>query len=157
MLKIIEIQYLDKDGNVVWEKKDLHNMLHNGGEDFILQTVFVNPTKPDNYYFRLDARNPQVTDTIQSINGEPVSNPGYVKIAVPSSGQFQSSVPGQVMGPVLSFGATGSPYTITNLLLATSADNNLPGVLICTIPLGSITIAAGDRITMRMSVTLGVC
>jgi hypothetical protein len=159
LLKIIEIKHFDKDGNILWEAQNLKNILHDQGEQFILNAAFINQAVvPTNYYFGLDSRvSPSIGDTLSNLYQEPTTNSGYVRVAVASSGQFTltTDTNGDYMAlsPIIIFWAQGTTYTAKNLFLATSSDNS--GLLISTVQFGTtLSIAAGTSVSMRMSLTL---
>ena len=163
LLKIIEINHLDQNGNIIWQKKDLKNILHHQGEAFILNVTFVDQTSvPAKFYFGLDNRpGPNALDTLASIYNEPTTNTGYQRISVGSSGQFVLSTDptthiSTATSPIISFTAQTTSYTVSNLFLATTSDSS--GLLISTVQFGSVlTVAAGESVNMRMSLSLTTC
>ena len=159
LIKILEIQHV-RNGEVIWEEKNLFNTLHVGGEMFLLSCAFdSNPGvfPPANYYFGLDNR-PTITvdDLMTDIVDEPVGN-GYLRQAVSSTGQFSIDVLGGVYrasGQVVTFSATGLGWgPVSNLFMASAADDS--GTLIASNSLSNaITLSSGDAINMRMALAL---
>ncbi len=164
ILTILEIQHWDAEGNLLWEQKNIKNMLHQEGEEFLLRAAFTggqNSTViPTNYYLGLDSRSPvSVTDVLDDLVGEPTSG-GYTRQAVTSSGDFVLNIEDGhyvATSPVVVFRATiGSWGPVTNLFLATTNDNS--GFLISTAALeSSVSLAAGNNVTMRIGMRLAGC
>ena len=158
LVKILEVQHV-RNGEVIWEEKNLLNTLHVGGELFVLSCCFDNDgtLPPANYYFGLDNRAEiSVDDLMTDIADEPADN-GYLRAAVSSSGQFTVDILGGVYratSQIVSFSATGSGWgPVSNLFLTTTSDDS--GILIATSPLSNtITLSGGDAINMRMALAL---
>jgi hypothetical protein len=158
LMKILEIQHI-RNGEVIWEQKNLLNTLHVGGELFILTCCFDNDGSlpPANYYFGLDNRAAiSIDDLITDLSDEPDGN-GYLRAAVASSGQFNVDVLSNVYratSQIVTFSATvGGWGPVSTLFLATTSDNT--GILIASSPLtNSISLTDGDAINMRMALAL---
>lgn len=158
LMKIIEAQYI-RDGKIIWEAKNLYNLLHAGGELFFLTCCFENDGTfpPDQYYFGLDNRpSLSVDDMMTDLVDEPVGN-GYLRQSVSSSSGFTIDVVNNVYrasSQILVFSATtGSWGPATTLFLTTRADND--GVLLASAPLSNeISLEPGDSFSMRMSLSL---
>lgn len=163
LMKIVDIQHI-RNGEVIWEEKNILNTFHTGGELFILSCCFDNggTLPPANYYFGLDNRGTiSADDMLSDLVGEPSQN-GYLRAAAPSNGVFTIDVINGVYnasGPIVTFSATGSGYgPVTNLFMATTSDNT--GILVATATLSApITFANTDSVNMRMRLSLqdGVC
>lgn len=158
LVKILEIQHI-RNNEVIWESKNIYNMLHNEGEKYVLDCCFNNPGTfpPANYYFGLDNRNPiTAADLIEDIVDEPVGS-GYLRATVGSSGQFTVDVFGGVYratGQIVTFSATGAGWgPVSSLFLTTKNDDT--GILIASAPLSNtITMVGGDAINLRMALAL---
>jgi len=158
LVKILEVQHV-RNGEVIWEQKNLLNTLHVGGELFVLTCCFDNDgtLPPANYYFGLDNRATISTDDLMTdLSDEPVGN-GYLRAAVASSGQFTVDILSGVYratGQIVTFSASGGGWgPVSNLFLTTRSDND--GILIATSALSSaVTLTAGDAINMRMALSL---
>lgn len=158
LVKILEVQHV-RNGEVIWEDKNLLNTLHFGGELFVLTCCFDNDGTfpPANYYFGLDNRATiSVDDLITDLSDEPVGN-GYLRASVSSQGQFVVDILSGVYratSQIVTFSASGSGWgPVKNLFLATTSDNS--GILIATSPLSSpVTLTSGDAINMRMALAL---
>jgi hypothetical protein len=167
IMKILEIEQL-RNGEVIWSKKNLYNILHSGAEQYFLEALFRNPADgtipPEYYYLGLDARTSLLTsDTMSSIIDEPSSN-GYFR-------QLVSSKPNQSTGwsiissdgyskalcSVVTFSAAGGSWgPVTTLFLTTK--NNNTGVLISSASLSDEAyLEDGDSINLRMVMTLRDC
>lgn len=169
LLKIIEINCVDKDKNVLWSKQNLYNTFHTKGEQYILTAAFVggntsNVYIPSNFYFGLDNRSAisadDTMDTIQYFGSEPSGN-GYSRVAVSSYATFEVSISGShylAYGPVISFSASGGSWgPVQNMFLATSIDNT--GTLISSVALDQpiSTMDSGNSINVRMGLSLADC
>jgi hypothetical protein len=158
ILKIDQIEHI-REGEVIWRDENIHNVLHQQGESFLLSVCFANDGSilPSNYYFGLDARSTiAITDTISSLFDEPISG-GYSRIPISSSSQFTiESVNGiyRATSPFIIFTASGAGFgPVSNLFMVTSSDSS--GVLISSASLSSaITLASGDTVNLKMSLQL---
>ena len=157
ILKILEVQHI-RNGEVIWEAKDLLNTLHSGGELYILSCAFNNDGSlpVSDYYLGLDDRRNILYDhDINDLVDEPSGN-GYFRVAVNSASWSISLVNGvyRATSEIVTFSATGSGYgEVSNLFLTTSSDDS--GVLIATAPLSStISLSSGDSINLRFALSL---
>mgnify|MGYP000364867898 FL=1 len=165
LVKVLHIQHLSKNGDILWEDYNLKNIFHTEGEAFVLNSVFSggnNPNTfiPNNYYFGLDGRiSPNAGDSMADILGEPVTN-GYFRQTISSEGQFSvSEVEGvnQANGPIIQFSASGGSWGPVRQLFFTNA-TGLSGDLIATVALSSeITLSDGESVNMRMGLSLRDC
>lgn len=168
LLKIIEIEYLDKNKKILWRAENLLNTFHYEGENFILNAVFAggkidNLYIPENYYFGLDGRTTitaaDTMSTIEDSGNEPNIN-GYSRIAVSSYNEFETALVGdryRAVGPILSYAATGGSYgPVRNLFLTNKIDNT--GSLIASVPLTNpITLSNNQVINCRMALSFADC
>lgn len=157
LIKIIEAQHI-RNAEVIWEAKNLYNLLHAGGELFCLTCCFDNDGTfpPDEYFFGLDNRSSlNVVDLMTDLVDEP-SGSGYLRQSVSSSNGFTLDVVNGIYratSQIIAFSATTGSWTAKNLFLTTRSDND--GILLASAPLSSeITIEAGDSFNMRMSLSL---
>jgi hypothetical protein len=163
LMKVIEVQKFDQDGNVTWFQRDVRNLLHSEGEEYILKAIFSNEAKPINYYLGLDNRaSVNVTDTMTTIvdsTTEPNIN-GYTRQQVSSSEEFTVSTSDGVhvaSGPVVLFSANGGSWgPVQNFFLTTQPDAS--GFLVSTVRFSEAqTVDDGESIAMRMSFSLRDC
>lgn len=164
ILKILEVQHLDGNGNVLWQDKNILNFLHQDGEEYMLRAAFtggrVSTIIPDSYYLGLDNRLLiQAEDQMANLIGEPSSN-GYERQSVNSSGDFAINFESDhyiATSPIVAFRATvGAWGPISNLFLTDVEDNS--GFLISTATLSTaITVNAGESVTMRIGMQLRDC
>ena len=166
LVKILEIEHINIKGEILWSQKNLYNVFHTAGEQFVLSAVFsggVNNTIiPYNYYFGLDNRSTIAAgDTMSTIVAEPNNN-GYGRIGLSSSGVFTVVLPVggthyRANGPIISFLANGGSWgPVSNLFLTTQPNNT--GVLIASVPLTqTVTVNTGEVVNMRMGLTLKDC
>jgi hypothetical protein len=163
-MKILEIQHRDKEGNVLWHARNLLNLLHADGEEFLLRAAFtggkVSTIIPDNYYLGLDNR-PAIAliDTMDEIFGEP-SGSGYTRQQVASSGDFAINFEDDhylATSPIVAFRATGTGWgPVLNLFITTASDDT--GYLISSVVLPSpVTLSADDQVTMRIGMQVKDC
>jgi len=164
IMKVLEIQHRDKNGNVIWEQKGIKNLLHLKGEEFLLRAAFtggkVSNVIPENYYLGLDNRTTVVEeDEMTNTTGEPGFS-GYERQPVASSGDFTVSFENghyQAISPIVAFGAiVGSWGPVQNLFL--SDQSGSLGVLISTAVLDTpVIVNDGESVTMRIAMTLKDC
>jgi len=164
ILTIIEIQHRNSQGELLWEQRDIKNLLHQEGEEFLLKAAFTGGQTstiiPENYYLGLDNRQSvSATQVIDDLIGEPSSG-GYERQAVTSSGDFVISFQNNhfiATSPIVAFRSTVSGWgPVSNLFLTTANDNS--GYLISTAVLGTpVTLGAGDNVTMRIGMRLSGC
>lgn len=165
LIKILDIQHLSKDGEVIWQAKNLYNILHTEGEEFILKSMFIggndpNTFIPDSYYFGLDNRpTPDAGDTMDDLVSEPTIN-NYIRQPIASINAFTVSTVGginQAQSPIVTFSASGGSWgPVTSLFLTDQADNS--GFLIATVPLtNTTTLSDGEVFNVRMGLSLTDC
>lgn len=167
LVKILEIQHV-RNEQVIWEDKNLFNILHVGGEAFILSCCFDNPGRefpPDYYYFGLDNRATlSVDDVMTDLYDEPVGN-GYVRqpARATETGEARNNFTIEDVGGVfratsqlITFSASGSGWgPVTNLFLTTKNDNSEGSILISSNKLtSSLILVAGDIVRVRMALAL---
>jgi hypothetical protein len=152
-----------RDGKVLFENKNIKNLLHLEGEEFIMNALFAAGSSttiiPDLYYIGLDNRETvSVEDTLENLFVEPTSG-GYERQPIASSGDFQISLENghwYATTPLLAFTATvggGGWGPIQNLFLTTAAADE--GFLISSAKIGNvITISPGDMTTFQLSLSL---
>jgi len=164
ILKIDEITHI-RDGQVVSQDRNLTNMLHTLGEQFLLKCAFAKgtaDTPPLNYYFGLDGRSTLAfADTVATLSGVEPTSGGYARQAVSAESGFTFETTGT--GPaiyratcsVVTFSATGNyGLTVKNLFMATNAIAG-QGILVASVPLTSaLNLVSGDSINVKMSVQL---
>ena len=164
IMKILEVRHIDCQGNVISQYNNLHNLLHQEGEEFLLRAVFVggrvSDVIPDFYYLGLDNRQAVgVSDTIDDLVGEPAGG-GYERQAVSSDGDFAINLEQDhflATSPIVAFRATtGSWGPVSNLFLTSASDAS--GSLISTVVLPSaISLDSGQSVTMRIGMSLTEC
>lgn len=162
LLKIIKIEHLSKDKNVLWREENLLNTFHNDGEEYILKAIFTGQEDiPSNYYFGLDKRTTLAeSDNLASLLDEPENGfNGYARQTVSSSDQFVVDTTNShfyVRSPIITFSAVGGSWgPVRNLFLSTTRQNDYDGYLISSIVLSqTITLSAGETISVRMGISL---
>lgn len=164
IMKILEVQYLDPQGNVKWVDRNIRNVLHQDGEEFLLRAAFTGGQTstiiPDDYYLGLDNRTTIAdSNTMDDLIGEPTSG-GYARQTVNSSGDFVVSLENDhylAKSPIVTFRATsGSWGPCANLFLTDKSDAS--GYLISTAVLSTpADLTIGESVTMRISMQLKDC
>jgi hypothetical protein len=157
-MKVLEISHLSKEGSVLFNKKNINNILHLQGEEFILKSLFGGLSIPEEYYLGLDARTTLLsTNTLASISGLEANSGGYTRQIVGAGGfSFVTDETGnyQANSPVVLFRATsGSWGPVRNIFVATQAGYS--GYLISSVPLGTnLIVQQGEIISMRIGLAL---
>ena len=166
LITVQEINLTNEKGEVLWENKNLKNMLHLQGDQFILNALFLggvtNTYIPSSYYFGLDNRiSLAASNTMSNISsgGEPAIH-GYSRNAVASVGAFTVSLVSgvyQAQCPILVYSASGGSWgPIRNLFMTNKSDYS--GVLISSVALGQIiTVSSGNSINLKMGMALKDC
>lgn len=164
LIKIIEIKHQNKFGEIIWERKNIPNLLHLRGEEFILRSAFtggkISDVIPENYYIGLDNRSLIVDNQEMSdISGEP-SFSGYTRQAIASSGDFTVALENghyQAISPIMVFTANGGSWgPVSVLFLTDSSDSS--GTLISSIVLDTpIILNDGESVTLRFGASLKDC
>ena len=158
LIKVLDINHV-RNGQIIWEAKNLHNILHQNGEEYFLTVLFNNDGSlpPANYHLGLDERSILlVDDTMSNLIDEPTVN-GYARQPVSSVSGWTIELANGVfraLGPIITFGATGGSWgPVSNLFLTNRTDND--GFLIASVALSNtITMSDGDAINMRMGLSL---
>jgi len=164
IMKVLDIQHLDKNKNVLWQQQNINNLLHLRGEEFILRAVFaggrVSDVIPENYYLGLDNRpTVAVSNEMSDLVGEPTFG-GYTRQPVSSSGDFTVVFENNhyiAISVIVAFQATsGSWGPVQNLFVANAAGTD--GTLISTARLEvPVVVNTGESVTMRIGMTLKDC
>jgi len=164
IMKVLEIQHLSRDKKVLWERRNLRNMLHLKGEEFLLRGAFtggrVSTVIPENYYLGLDNR-PTILEEQEM--GDLISEPtyaGYTRQPVSSSGDFSVVFEDghyQAISIVVAFEAINGQWgPVQNLFLSDMATTS--GILISTTALETaVVVEAGESVTMRLAMSLRDC
>lgn len=163
-MKIKEIQHTDSFGNIIWQGKNIPNLLHLEGEKFLLQAAFtggvISTIIPSVYYLGLDNRlTVAVGDTIDNLIGEPLSN-GYERAQVSSSGDFTINFEQShyvATSPIVAFRALGGSWgPCSNLFLTAEVEGVFQLISTAVLP-SAIIMNSGDAITMRIGLQIRDC
>jgi len=163
IIKVIEVEHLDVDGKLLWNKQNIKNILHADGEEFILKVLFTGEEViPANYFFGLDSRFTisRENDMSDVLGNEPSSN-GYTRSVSSSSGSFNITLGTggayESSSQILSFSASGGNWgPVRNLFLTNTSGYS--GSLISTVPLNSeLTVMNGQTINLRTIFSLRDC
>lgn len=164
LIKVDWIKHI-RDDKVLWEEKDIYNVFHKRGEEFMLRALFTggnspNSLIPDDYFFGLDNRTTvDADDDFLNILGEPTTA-GYLRQTVSSLGEITVAEENGVVRAITSiitFRAIGGSWgPVKNLFMTDRGDSN--GFLIASVPAtAAFTVIDGDSVTMRMSIGLTDC
>lgn len=161
IMKILEIQHLDSKNNVLWNAKNIYNLLHSEGEQFLLQAAFIGGRNseiiPDYYYLGLDNRlTVAVSDTMTDLISEPLGG-GYERAEIASSGDFSINFDNDhyiATSPIVAFRATtGFWGPVSNLFLTAEVGNEFKLISTAVLP-SAITLNSGDAVTMRIGMQI---
>lgn len=162
IMRIVELIHRDASGKVVFESRNIHNMVHGSGEEFMLGVLFSGEAVPDFYYMGLDSRSaPSSADQMADLESAEPSSNGYERQSV-NSEEFalalNSSGSWQATGPTVLFRATGGSWgPVRNIFLCTGLGYESPA-LISSAPIGQeLIVQDGETITMRMAMSLSGC
>jgi hypothetical protein len=158
-----------RNNEVIFEKYNIHNILHVQGESQILKALFTGGSVSNNYipsfyYLGLDNR-AAITenDTYASISGEPSTTTGYARQGISSTSGFTIVTSGTTVkakSNLIAFSATSSSWGPVKNIFLTNVVSGTPAsaVLYSSIEIGSaITVAAGDQISLIFSMSLKNC
>lgn len=164
IMKILHIQKWDVDGTLLWEDKNIRNLLHLEGEQFILNAAFAggqtSTVIPENYYLGLDNRAVvSAENTMDDLIGEPTGG-GYTRQAISSLNDFAVNLDSDhyvATSPIVAFRSTsGSWGPVSHLFLTDALDNT--GSLISTATLETpVSVDVGQSVTMRIGLLLKDC
>ena len=162
IMKVLELEHVGRDGNILHSEENLLNIIHAHGEDLILKILFAGQAVPENYYLGLDFRS--VLDRTQTIGDlfgwEPTTN-AYTRQTVKSDNFSVTTMSSgrQANSPTILFRASGGSWgPVRNIFLSTAIGYGTNSILISSVPLStSITVADGEVVTMRMAMALSSC
>jgi len=164
IMKILEIQHLDSKNNVLWKQKNIKNLLHLDGEQFLLQAAFIGGKNstiiPDFYYLGLDNRqNVSVDDTINDIISEPFGG-GYERAEISSEDDFSINFEQDhyiATSPIVAFRSTiGSWGPVSNLFLTAEVNGSFKLISTAILP-AAFAVNSGESVTMRIGMQIREC
>jgi hypothetical protein len=155
LFKIIEISHFSADNKLLWQEKNISNILHDQGKEFIIKTLFTGELAvPDNYYIGLDNRGSLSASQDMTSLSEPSGN-GYTRQTLTSTGDFtydEDNV-NAVSNIFLTFTCTSSSYSAKNVFVTNASDNS--GYLISSKALATArTLTTGETITLKIGINL---
>ena len=183
LMVVLDIQH-KKNDEIIWESKNLLNLLHTEGEEFMLSLLFDGdfgidspstskhvldgdnkPIRPSNYFIGLDNRSVvSVSDTMEEIaTNEPPASNGYLRQDVDSETGFtieyvSSTGVFRAKTNLIRFDATGSGWgPVRNVFLTNKSDDS--GYLVATVPMDGDPriLGNGETLTMRVALALKDC
>lgn len=168
ILILDELKHI-RNNEVIFERKNIHNILHVQGEEQILNALFVggsisNNYIPSFYYLGLDNR-PTVSEnnTYSSISGEPATSTGYARQGISSTSGFTIVTTGNIVkakSTLIAFASTTTSWGPVKNIFLTNVVSGSPvtAKLYSTIEIGSnITVSVGDQISLIFSMSLKNC
>ena len=161
ILKIEEFKIFEKN-ELIFEKYNLYNIMHQGGEALILGILFANYGIPSSYYVGLDSRaSLSESQNLSNIQYQEPTTNGYQRQTVSSSTGFTitNTAPAKATSSMVNFtaSAAGSWGPVKNMFLCT-AFTKYGGTLISSVPLGTdLTVNANTVVSMKFSMTLSSC
>lgn len=154
---IWEFEIRDKQGKIL-EKFKMQNALVDQGERSLLDTYFRSQNAPSQFFVRLCNDTMDETDTLITMQGEPVGN-GYVPQILPRSSSGFPTLELEegdymIVSRDLEFTAEGGDITQVNTaFLATTFDNS--GLLIAFVNLNTPkTINDGNSLIVRFKIKM---
>lgn len=157
-MRLLDISHFSENGDLLFNKKNIDNILHLQGEEFILNVLFNELEKPTEYYLGLDSRTTLLsTNSISTLSGLEPNGNGYSRQSVESnsftiftdeSGNYQAN------SPVVLFRATSSFWgPVRNMFISTQGGYS--GYLISSVSLGSdLIVRSGEIISIRIGLGL---
>ena len=162
-MKILELNHFDSKKNLIYQEKNIKNIIHTKGEELILKILFAGESVPSQYYIGLDSRSSLSRDSdISAIYGlEPTQN-YYSRQKVDSNGFAISTVSSGIRAdsPLMAFKAVGGSWgPVNNIFLSTNLGTDVNNnILISSVKLSRvITVSDGETITMKMGMALSSC
>lgn len=164
IMKILHIQKWDVDGTLLWEDRNIRNLLHLEGEEFILRAAFSGGKNsvviPENYYLGLDNRlNPLAANTMDDLIGEPTGG-GYTRQSISSLNDFSVNLDSEhyiATSPIVAFNATSSAWGPVSNLFLTDKDDNTGSLISTAVLETAVSLEIGQQVTMRIGLLLKDC
>lgn len=170
VLHIKEISHFNKAGELLWKDKNLDNILHDEGEQYILSAAFATGysgfgVAPDNLYLGLDTstRTLAEADTLSLVGENSLTN-GYERKALSTRGtgvsgqDFVLNQPStfyRAESKIRTWSCINAAWTTVTKLFLCTAPSGTSGKLICTVPLSSNrTLQPGDVISAAIYIGL---
>lgn len=163
LMTVLEINHLDKNGQILYKNSNLKNILHSEGEEYILKALFGGISLVQKYYVGLDTRNIlDRNDSFYDIPNVESNGSGYSRQEVPNSSFTVTMTSGtngrfQANSPIVVFRSTGNSWSARNIFMTTALSGATSGTrkLISSVPLGSnLLISEGELVTMRIGLAL---
>lgn len=147
-----------RDGKIIWEMTDIRNALVDEGEKNMLNTYFRQAEEPSEFYIRLCYDSLVETDTLATIQNEPVGNgytPQLVERSVTGFPTIEMDLGDwRIISKEVQFNAVSGDYTPVNtLFLATTSDNT--GKLLAFVNMRiERTVLSGDVLLASLKIKL---
>lgn len=165
IMTVESIQHISK-GKVIYEEKNIKNILHVDGEQQILNALFVggntgNIYIPTTYFLGLDDRTSlAAADTLSSLVSEPAVG-GYARQGVSATTGFTIQTNGTLVKAttgIITFSCTTTSWGPVRNLFLTNVASGTSGVLYSSVALSNtVTLVPGDSVTLKFSLSLSNC
>lgn len=158
-MEVLEIRHHNKNGDILYEEKNINNIIHKTGEEFMLKALFGGLSLPSQYYLGLDARSTlSVSDVLSNCSALEPTGSGYYRQSINNDNfTFITNTFGdyQANSPVVLFKAIGGTWgPVKNIFLSTVSSAS-SGYLISSVSLGStIIVSDGETVSMRIGLAL---
>lgn len=163
LMTISRIRHNDDKGRVLWERFNIPNTFHSGGQEFLMKVAFITAsgvTVPSSYYVGLDARSTlAVTDTLTTISGEPTQF-GYSRQTLSSANGFSLTTSGnnyKLISNILTFSATGGTWGPVSCVFLTTGAGSVGYLISSALLPEARTVQSGQSITMQIDLSLINC
>lgn len=160
-LVTIEELVVKNGDKIIYEAKDLKNILHSGGQELFLGCMFKNFSIPTTYYVGLDSRSTILANQdMNDLAGEP-SVGGYARQPLVKDTDFSFATtanPVKIRSSTVAFSYGGFDYSASDMFLCTVATGTT-GILISTVSFGTVIniSASNTSVSMKFAMTLGSC
>lgn len=155
LMTIDNFTVFDKYKNIIFEQKNIKNIVHQEGEQYMLGVLFNKAELASSYYAGLDNRTTlSSTDSIFSITGEPLPQTSYKRQEITSWGDpFISNNVYVVKSNPITFDASIIGWgPVSNIFLTTRKSG---GILLSSAKLSQIlTLSEGNSVVMSISLSL---
>jgi hypothetical protein len=145
----------DNYKNIIFEQKNIKNIVHQLGEQYMLNALFKQGDIASSYWVGLDNRvTLGSTDTVASITGEPLPQTSYKRQEITSwSSPYLLNGSYAVKSSSIVFDASLVGWgPVNNIFLTTSKSG---GILVSSARLSqTVALTAGDSVIMDMSLSL---
>lgn len=159
LMTVDKFSIIDKSEKIIYEQKNIKNILHSEGEEFIIKSIFSSSVAiPSSYYVGLDFRNNLTkADSMQSIYLEPNTG-NYRRQEIASNSWVVSNSTGTwiAKSPSIVFSAIGNGWgPVKNIFLTTVEEGKSGKYIISSSALQqNVSLNAGQKIVLEISLSI---